>query len=99
MIGLQIASGDPSDKHTGHRDPGGASSLGHHNPVIGGPGFRQQTCHGRESEPGLDGQTDTGPERDKQAVANGQGSRDGHTAGHELMGQAAPKPRKGRAED
>ena len=36
---------------------------------------------------------------DRQAVANGQGSRAGHTAGHEVMGQATLKPRKGRAED
>lgn len=53
MIGLQIASGDPSDKHAGHRDPGGASSLGHHDPVIGGPSFRQQTLHVQLSLPAV----------------------------------------------
>lgn len=40
-------SDGPSDEHTGHRDPGGAASLGHHNAVIFGAGLMQQTCWGR----------------------------------------------------
>lgn len=67
------------------------SSVG---PVSGNRPDREEN----QSQGWMDRQTQA-QEGDEQAVANGQGSIDGHTAGHELMGQAAPKPRKGRAED
>lgn len=95
---MQAASHGPSDEHTGHGDPGGAASLGHHDAVVCGPCLTQQTCRGRVVVRARAGLTERRKARegDQEAVESRRGSRAVGTVGRQLGGRGDPKPNRGK---